>query len=97
MGKSQEGLLRQLLFQIMQSHPDWIPTLSPRRWRAISAAGLPINVPWSFLELLAVIIKLDKTPACPSGATKICVFIDGLDEYYVTTLGLYVLFELFQG
>jgi hypothetical protein len=82
MEKSQEGLLRQLLFEIMQSHPDWIPTLSPKRWYATNTADLPMDVPWSLSELLAAISKLDNIPACPSGATKICVFIDGLDEYY---------------
>lgn len=88
MGKSQEGLLRRLLFDILQSHPDWIPILMPRRWDKliIDRFAHPdfrlADDRWTLSELLEAISRLDRVVACPSSSAKICIFIDGLDEYY---------------
>lgn len=88
MGKSQEGLLRRLLFDILQSHPDWIPVLMPRRWDKIIGDrfahpdfGLA-DGRYTLPELLEAISRLDRVVSCPSSSSKICIFIDGLDEYY---------------
>jgi len=70
--KSQEGLFRTILFQIMLQEPDLIPILCPERW-ADEAMD-----PWSRIELLETFRKLAGLDTC---RVRICLFIDGLDEY----------------
>jgi hypothetical protein len=79
MQKSQEGLLRTLLFQILAHSPDLIPIICPNRW---ITGNLPIALsslePWSLPELsqaLEAIASLEDLPA------RLCLLIDGLDEY----------------
>ncbi|KAF2786879.1 hypothetical protein K505DRAFT_222938, partial [Melanomma pulvis-pyrius CBS 109.77] len=71
MQRSQQGLLQQLLFEILRACPDTIPTLCSTRW----ARGSFVD--WSVPELRATFSKLGES-TCD---TKICLFIDGLDEY----------------
>ncbi|RSL57438.1 hypothetical protein CEP53_006487 [Fusarium sp. AF-6] len=73
--KSQEGLFRTLLFQIMLRDVDLIPVLCPNRWATNSFEHLE---PWTRTELLETFQRLaDLT----TRKTRICLFIDGLDEY----------------
>jgi hypothetical protein len=88
MQKSQEGLLRQLLFDILQSRPDWIPIILPERWEKLTGDEvLPIEVEqsldfWPLSDLREAFTKLEKHQAAKhEGQTRICLFIDGLDEY----------------
>ncbi|KAK5999159.1 hypothetical protein PT974_01549 [Cladobotryum mycophilum] len=73
--KSQEGLLRMLLFDILRRCPHLIPRVRSLRLEL----GDGWNNDWSWIteELLAVCNNLFQEAI----ATKFCVFIDGLDEY----------------
>jgi hypothetical protein len=86
--KSQEGLLRTLLFQILRSCPDLVSEAFSERRKQTSTTK------WSLNELLNALKrvrgKLDKK-------TRFCFFIDGLDEYYGDTSHLLQLVEELAG
>ncbi|OIW26018.1 hypothetical protein CONLIGDRAFT_635794 [Coniochaeta ligniaria NRRL 30616] len=67
--RSQQGLLRSLLFQIFRLSPSLIDTLCPGRM----AADL-----WGMEELRDVFARLGQQSGLD---TKFCFFIDGLDEF----------------
>lgn len=70
--RSQEGLLRSLLFEIFRQCPSVIRCACQERW------DQDIARPWHRQELMETVKRLDlQTPN-----TKFCVFIDGLDEYH---------------
>ncbi|KAI1854630.1 hypothetical protein JX266_000748 [Neoarthrinium moseri] len=75
--KSQEGLFRTLLFQIFLKRPKLIPKLCPQSWADDELAGTFQT--WTRSELFATMKRLTEilSPDC-----RICMFIDGLDEYY---------------
>lgn len=75
--KSQEGLFRTLLFQIFAKRPKLIPKLCPRRW-ASDESAVDFQT-WTRSELFATMKSLTRIlgPDC-----RICIFIDGLDEYH---------------
>ena len=80
--KSHEGLLRSLLFDILDQYPQLIPAVLPGRWSLTDqldqTAPSDLN-PWTLTELQASIRALgDKTDAI----ARFCFFIDGLDEYF---------------
>lgn len=70
--KSQEGLLRSLLFGILSKCPDLISTVRPD-----DSATLDANLDWTREKLFSVFQKLT-TQRLP---LRFCFFIDGLDEY----------------
>ena len=77
MQKSHLGLLQSLLYEIMTKHRDLMPLLFPRRWRNYERYGLSHH-PFSMSELkeaMAILKRQDQA------SVKICLFIDGLDEY----------------
>ena len=76
MQKSQEGLLRSLLFEILRQCPVMIPYI-PAKWTTIDGFEDRIN-PWITLELLKSFSELRKQI---EHSTRFCFFIDGLDEY----------------
>ena len=67
--KSQEGLLRSLLFTLFQAAPDQIPPGSP---------VADLASPWTTRNLLDLLKRLTEDAAL---RTKFCFFIDGIDEY----------------
>jgi hypothetical protein len=74
--RSQDGLLRCLLYKILSQIPDMIPVAVPRRWQAADQFLIP--EPWSRKEIFdafANVISVNST------STNFCFFIDGLDEY----------------
>jgi hypothetical protein len=72
--KSQEGLFRSLLFEVMMKQVDLIKVVCPDRWRGESQD----LEPWSRAELFESFKKL----ACQQDYPySFCLFIDGLDEY----------------
>lgn len=73
--KSQEGLFRALLFQILSQCPEIINKVCAERFHAPYAESFG---PWSRLQLLQV---LDNIGAMKDPKFKACLFIDGLDEY----------------
>ena len=75
--KSQSGLVRSLLFQILEQRIDMVPVLFPGLYRTLATNYVP-TLDISFYELeKALRILLSNTPQ----ETRICLFIDGLDEY----------------
>lgn len=82
--KSQEGLLRTLLYSILRQCPDLIRTVSKDRWakdpnlvnfgeaESIHAGS------WAVEELHAAFNAIAHHPDIP---VRFCFFIDGLDEY----------------
>lgn len=91
--KSQRGLLRSLLFELLQSHRDLLPEIMPDVWHDWSARAtamvshkLPIDSPllppeprpFTLIQLkrtFQILLKILQEKA------KLCLFIDGLDEY----------------
>lgn len=69
--KSQEGLLRSLLFELLRQCPGSIQTACQTRWDTAT------NAPWAVEELLQTL----KSLRLHSPSTRFCLFIDGLDEY----------------
>ncbi|CAH0002558.1 unnamed protein product [Clonostachys byssicola] len=91
--KSQKGLLRSLLHDILQQHRDLIPAIMPEAWEAwssradhlISNSGSvrnpmlhPDPKPWGMTQLKGFFRTLLRTL---ESRVKLCLFIDGLDEY----------------
>ena len=75
--KSQEGLLRSLLYEIFSQCPNMIPDVLPERW-ALYEQSDPTYCEWSRTELVNAIAKFSSQPIVLKRA---CFFIDGLDEY----------------
>jgi hypothetical protein len=69
--RSQEGLLRTLLFEVLKKNPQIIAVALPVRWKHIGR-------PWTVPELLCA---LKTIASCMESSTRFCFFIDGLDEY----------------
>ncbi|KAI7155598.1 hypothetical protein KC349_g6843 [Hortaea werneckii] len=84
MQKSKEGLLRNLLFQILCQCPDLIKTAFPSRSSSSDFANQYAD-PWTEPELADT---LDLIVNHPSHSTSFCFFLDGLDEYADPTLEL---------
>ncbi|KAH6683967.1 hypothetical protein B0J14DRAFT_458323, partial [Halenospora varia] len=80
---SQEGLLRALLYGILTEQPTLLPTVFPSYWArtytvAATMQQAPITYDWSLSTLMdgfALLVNQDTLPA------KLCLFIDGLDEF----------------
>ncbi|OBS20396.1 hypothetical protein FPOA_06767 [Fusarium poae] len=103
--KSQRGLLRTLLFQILQRHRDLIVHVMPEAWAswssratAIVSCNMPPDSPmlppvtqqWTMAQLKRV---FRMTLQLLQGKVKLCLFIDGLDEYNGDYLDLLELFQ----
>ncbi|XDG05229.1 hypothetical protein ABKA04_004844 [Annulohypoxylon sp. FPYF3050] len=91
--KSQEGLLRALLFEILRGCPELIQhvrnTLSDTETWDVSVDGAA----WSLTSLKKMLFVIrDSAPSA-----KFCFFIDGLDEYKGDTWGLIELIQAFEG
>ncbi|SMR59521.1 unnamed protein product [Zymoseptoria tritici ST99CH_3D1] len=87
--KSEEGLLKSMLYQILHDSRELLPVACPNRWvsvrKAIETADVreldlhldAASVPWTCFELRAA---LDRVAECTSDR-RFTFFIDGLDEY----------------
>lgn len=81
--KSQQGLLRSLLFQVLNQRPGLIPVVFPLLW-ARSYTGAVSNMPgvfkeaWTLRSLKDAFRLLVNQEIVP---IKLCLFIDGLDEF----------------
>lgn len=74
---TRAGLLRSLLYQLLLARPDLIPNATPSRWEALSILGMQPGE-WKESELqsaLEFIVKV-MTVDC-----RLCLFVDGLDEF----------------
>ena len=71
------GLLRTILYQICAQRPDLLPNLMPKPWESACLFDRLVQ-DWTtskFLEIVSQAIRL------LSEDSKICIFIDGLDEF----------------
>ena len=75
---SKSGLYRTLLHQLLAKHPDIIERVFPERWAALCLFN---EDPKAFTDnelqdcLTRIVLLLDEA------STKLCLFIDGLDEF----------------
>ncbi|RDW75803.1 hypothetical protein BP5796_06624 [Coleophoma crateriformis] len=80
--RSQAGLFRSLLHQLLEQHRPLIPKAFPQIWQRYLNMSTKnrINCPiiWSFEELME---GLKLTLQGAKDDTKICLFIDGVDEF----------------
>lgn len=77
--KSIEGLLRGILYQIIEQHPDLGHVAFPSLFEAFIPPSSLSS--WSYEELLRALGIIAAHRDAGGMATKICLFIDGLDEY----------------
>lgn len=76
MQKTEEGLLRSLLYQVLSLHRELFPIVFPNNNRR---QGQSSSERWTLSRLRAVLDRLIKQRRV---SLKICFFIDGLDEYF---------------
>lgn len=91
--RSQSGLLQSFLFEIFQRHRDLLPEVMPdvwEAWAALSKAVIskkrypgsllapPEPKPWTMARLKRIFRELLQKL---EPKVKLCLFIDGLDEY----------------
>ncbi|ORY10262.1 hypothetical protein BCR34DRAFT_602241 [Clohesyomyces aquaticus] len=79
--RSQEGLLQSLLYEIFRQSPESIELALPKTWMSFNTTirrGQSDRYMWKLSELLAVFHRLVSSAVT---AARLCVFIDGLDEY----------------
>ena len=89
MQKSQEGLLRSLIYQLLRKYPDSICHVFPDAWQhcnrlmsniqghetSAQALGIPTDT-------AGLTVALQRTcDALAQSAKRFCFFVDGLDEY----------------
>jgi hypothetical protein len=80
--RSQQGLLRTLLFHITRQCPEAAIKHFPERFRASSTAymhGTAWVEPWMSAELCSTIRGFG---SAARGEGRLCLFIDGLDEFF---------------
>ena len=75
--KSQEGLLRTIIHDILDNCKDLIPRVVPHRWSAPDSFFREPDS-WSRVELIQV---LESIAMLRGLGFKFCIFLDGLDEY----------------
>lgn len=83
--RSHTGLLRSLLYEILNSRKDLIRQVFPDQWKEIREMvkrikifDTPPSCSWSFKRLEKALVDLE---IASTDQFKLCLFIDGLDEY----------------
>jgi len=81
MQKSQVGLMRSLLYQILTQRPDLFEAVTPRRRLHFGIMGAGAIIPdWEWAELRKCLERC--VSAIQQGNThRLALFVDGLDEY----------------
>jgi hypothetical protein len=81
MQRSQEGLLRSLLHQLLVPHPEMIPLIFPTLWADLWSASTVERVrrlaKWELLDL----VRGFKSFFIGAPSRPICLLVDGLDEF----------------
>ncbi|KAK8137397.1 hypothetical protein PG984_005337 [Apiospora sp. TS-2023a] len=80
--RSQTGLLRSLLFQLLSTKPDLIATALPHLWQKLavmtSKERVATKIEWSISELMKGFSTFLRHGL---SSTNLCLFVDGLDEF----------------
>ena len=90
---SKEGLLRSVLYQILQRCPNIVSSVAPHTWEAMSLFDTP-PCSYSLEELYQMLINAVKHL---HGDHKLCFFVDGLDEFDGDVRDLVKLFQSVLG
>ncbi|RYC58805.1 hypothetical protein CHU98_g7404 [Xylaria longipes] len=78
MQRSQQGLLRTLLFDIFRQCPTLLPLVCPKRWEMAHTVDSDYDTVWTIPELSACLQEIaDQNDS----TVRFCLFIDGLDEF----------------
>jgi hypothetical protein len=76
--RSLLGLLRGLLFQILEQYPELIEMTLPQRWAAAAnSKTYSVPQPWALGELSAA---MNSILGAPARKYRFCFLVDGLDE-----------------
>lgn len=80
--KSQEGLFRSLLLQVLMKRPGLIPIVCSERWLGPYSDSF---LPWSRSQLVEAMrhlrSALEDTSLPKESGFQLCIFVDGLDEF----------------
>ncbi|KAI9712065.1 MAG: hypothetical protein M1820_001774 [Bogoriella megaspora] len=80
--KSQKGLLRSLLFEILRQAPELIPAVCSWQWEAVKPSSHEDPYTeghlWDSLQPLAAAFRKLRDLSNPK--LKFCIFVDGMDE-----------------
>jgi hypothetical protein len=76
--KSQEGLSRSVLYQLLSACPELIPEMLPNLWKAarLQKPGETLSLPTT----AEIVCALDMFGKRYRGSRGFCLFIDGIDE-----------------
>ena len=89
--KSLTGLLRSLLYELLTQRPEEIPLAMP--WRCqMFEFGAAQTAPWTVSELRDALEYVIESMA---NRSKICFFVDGLDEFQGDEEALMEIIDLF--
>lgn len=75
---SKTALFRSLLFDLLQDNADVIPRIAPAAWESACLLGTPFPQDWTEEMLRDLVVR---TVEELSRDSKVCIFIDGLDEF----------------
>lgn len=78
MQKSQEGLIRSILYEVLRKCPDLIHAVCELKARTFQRSPVNNTKPWTRHELWQAIGQLKQQSGIRA---RFCFFIDGLDEY----------------
>ncbi|KAK8145537.1 hypothetical protein G3M48_004305 [Beauveria asiatica] len=84
--RSQSGLLRSLLHQLFSARPDYIAASVPALWAKLRSMPtkerIRVRLEWTAEELLSAFLAFIETAAAAAAEKmKICLFVDGMDEF----------------
>ena len=80
--KSQQGLLRAILYQILRQCPKLIQVAYHDQWIAMTSDGKVLRESRDeLLSVSALLNTLRRISTTTASDTKFCFFVDGLDEY----------------
>ena len=89
MQKSQNGLLRSILYQILKQEPRLTPVAYEQDWLEYNGCGKKL-LSLNRTELIHAVTRITAQQAFP---LKLCLIIDGLDEYDGDHQEIVTLFE----
>ncbi|KAM0809263.1 hypothetical protein AB5N19_09606 [Seiridium cardinale] len=79
--KSQVGLLRSLLFDILSQRPELIPQVMPELCREAEKSGHLVQEAFAEPTMTEVTLWFKRLKAATKRQYRICLTIDGLDEF----------------
>jgi hypothetical protein len=79
---SQAGLLRSIIYDVLEKHTNLFPEVCPEEWeKALELAKHKVPVAVESWSLSRLQRNFKRLVGCASEKNRFCFFIDGLDEY----------------